>query len=66
MELRYPDCRYLGVWHSVKTDAPFVCLEPWAALPGRDNLTEDFETDPNILSLAPGETYENKLTVTIR
>ena len=66
VELRYPDCRYLGVWHSVKTDAPFVCLEPWAALPGRDNLTEDFETDPNILRLEVGETYENRLTVTVR
>ena len=66
VELHYPDCKYLGVWHSVKTDAPFVCLEPWAALPGRDGITEDFETDPNILRLEPGCVYENRLTLTIR
>ena len=66
VELHYPDCQYLGVWHAVKTDAPFVCLEPWAGLPGRDGLTEDLETCPNVRRLEPGETYENRLTVTVR
>ena len=66
VELCYPDCKYLGVWHAVKTDAPFVCLEPWAALPGRDGITEDLETDPNVLRLEPGAVYENRLSLTIR
>ena len=66
VELQYPGCRYLGVWHSVKTDAPFICLEPWAALPGRDGVTEDLESCPNVLSLDPGETYVNRLCITIR
>ena len=66
VELRYPDCPYLGVWHAVKTDAPFLCLEPWAALPGRDGITEDLETCPNVLRLEPGGLYENRLELTIR
>ena len=63
--LHYPDCPWLGLWHSVKTDAPFLCLEPWAALPGRDGITEDLESDPNLLRLEPEARYENRLTLVI-
>lgn len=65
VELDYPDCPYLGVWHAVRTDAPFVCLEPWATLPGREGVLEDFETSPGLLRLAPGEIYENHLRIRI-
>ena len=65
VELSYPDCPYLGIWHAVRTDAPFVCLEPWATLPGREGVTEDFETSPMVLRLDPGAVYENRLCIRI-
>ena len=63
--LEYPDCPYLGLWHTPQSDAPFVCLEPWAALPGRDQTLEDLETKPDTIHLAPGQQYQNRLILTI-
>ena len=37
----YPDFRYLGFWHKPKTDAPYVCVEPWTSLPSREGIVED-------------------------
>ena len=65
VRLHYPDCPYLGVWHAVKTDAPFVCLEPWASLPGRDGVTEDLEQCPGLIRLESGAVYENRLAIEI-
>mgnify|MGYP001774838951 FL=1 len=36
----YPQMPYVGFWHKPQTDAPYVCIEPWSVLPGRDNLVE--------------------------
>lgn len=54
----YDDMNYLGLWHWPKTDAPYVCLEPWCSLPSRDGVVEAFETQPSLLRLEPGETGE--------
>lgn len=63
--LSCPKMRYLGVWHQPKTDAPFVCLEPWVSLPSRQGVVEDLSQQNDLVSLAPGERYENRWTVTI-
>ena len=33
LRLSFPDMKYLGVWHAPKTEAPYVCLEPWTSVP---------------------------------
>ena len=38
---------YVGFWHQPKTDAPYLCIEPWATLPGRDNTVEELSTLPD-------------------
>lgn len=65
IKLEYPDCPYFGIWHSPGKDAPFLCLEPWATLPGREGIREDLETMPTMLHLSPNETYTNRLIITI-
>lgn len=57
IRLDFSDFRYLGIWHSPETDAPFVCLEPWSALPATEGVTDDLETKADMYHLAPGETY---------
>ena len=47
----------LGFWHKSKSDAPYVCLEPWMSLPSRSGVVEDFEQQPDLISLPAGETY---------
>lgn len=65
LTLSIPRMRYLGVWHTPKSDAPFVCLEPWVSLPSRENVVEDLSQQFDLISLAPRQRYENRWTVTI-
>ncbi|MBQ9728265.1 MAG: aldose 1-epimerase family protein [Clostridia bacterium] len=49
--MRYSDFPYIGFWHSPFTDAPFVCLEPWTALPADEGITTVLETKPNMTKI---------------
>lgn len=61
----YPQMPYLGIWHTPKTDAPFVCIEPWTSLPGRENMIEDFSRKSDLIQLAPGRRFEITCSITI-
>lgn len=63
--VRYPDMPYLGIWHMPKTDAPYVCIEPWTSLPSTQDKVAVFEEQKDLLSLEPGRTYQNIWTITI-
>ena len=65
IRVSYPQMAYLGLWHWPKTDAPYVCIEPWTSLPARQNVVEDFGCKSDLLHLLPGKTYENIWTITI-
>ncbi|MDD5863783.1 MAG: aldose 1-epimerase family protein [Firmicutes bacterium] len=56
--LNAPDFPIFGFWHSPKTDAPYVCLEPWSSLPSRQDVIEDLERQADLIALPAGETYE--------
>ena len=61
----HPQMPYLGIWHTPKTDAPFVCIEPWTSLPGRENMIEDFSRKSDLIQLAPGRRFEITWSITI-
>ena len=61
----YPNMSYLGIWHMPKTDAPYICIEPWSSLPSRKDVVEDLETQPNLISLESGCEYENEFMIKI-
>lgn len=61
----YPDMPYLGIWHWPRTDAPYVCIEPWTSLPARQDVVEEFTCKSDMLQLAPGKTYETAWSVTL-
>ena len=63
--MHFPRMNYLGVWHTVKAEAPFVCLEPWVSLPSRDGIVEDFAQQGDLVALDAGETYKNKWSITV-
>lgn len=54
----YPQMPYVGFWHQPKTDAPYLCIEPWAVLPGRDQV-EELTSLPDVISVPAGSTYAN-------
>ena len=55
--LTAPDLEVLGFWHMPKPDAPYVCLDPWSSLPSRQDVVEDLETQPDLISLPAGEVW---------
>lgn len=65
VRVSFPQMSYLGIWHWPKTDAPYVCIEPWTSLPARQDVIEEFSCKSDLIHLLPGKTYENTWTVTI-
>ncbi len=61
----YPDMPYIGFWHCVRADAPYVCIEPWSSLPGRAGVTEELSCRSDFVHLAPNKTWENIWTISI-
>ena len=61
----YPDYPFLGIWHAPKTDAPYVCIEPWVSLPSHSAYVEDLAKQDHIIHLPAGETYQNIMTITL-
>ena len=55
------DAPWWGFWHSVGKDAPFVCIEPWWTLPGRDGIVCDIGERKDLLRLAPAESRVHEI-----
>ena len=60
----FPQMPYLGIWHMPKTDAPYVCIEPWCSLPSFSGQTAVFEEQKDLIYLDPGQVYRNRWTIT--
>jgi len=65
VRVTYPDMDYLGIWHMPKTDAPYICIEPWSSLPSRKDVIEELSAQDNLISLDAGKTYVNTWSVEI-
>ncbi len=63
--VEYPQMNYLGFWHTNCSEAPFVCIEPWASLPSRDGIVEDLACQSDLVALPSKETYTNTWSITI-
>lgn len=61
----FPDCPFVGFWHAPRTDAPYVCIEPWVSLPSHSAYMEDLSTQEHLIHLPSGETYRNCMTITL-
>lgn len=63
--VRFPQMPYLGLWHCPKTDAPYICIEPWCSLPSTKGKITALEQQPDLITLAPGDIYRNTWTIHI-
>lgn len=61
----YPDMSYLGIWHNPFTEAPFVAIEPWGALPARQDVVEDLQYRSDNVKLKAGAEYRNEWSICI-
>ena len=60
--MSFDGMKYIGLWHAVKTDAPYVCIEPWTSVPATDDLL----TKEEMVHLPIGYTYKNSYSVKIK
>lgn len=60
LQVRYPKMPYLGLWHWPKTEASYVCIEPWSSLPSREGVTEALEEKPDLICLEGYGEYVNQ------
>ena len=56
---------YLDIWHWPKTDAPYVCIEPWRSLPARRGEIAVLEEQENLVCLECGKCYTNRWQIAI-
>jgi len=66
VKVSFPDMNFVGFWHAVKTDAPYVCIEPWVSLPSHSAYMEDIEKQEYIVHLDAGKAYVNTMTMEIK
>lgn len=65
VRVSYPDMRYIGFWHAARTEAKYVCIEPWSSLPSRKDIVENIEEQDSLLRLEAGKVYENRWSIEI-
>ncbi len=65
LKISFSEMKYIGFWHNPKTEAPFVCIEPWTGVPGLDGVIEDFSTKGEFIRLPAGENYINGFDIEI-
>lgn len=61
----YPNMPYLGLWHAPKTEAPYICIEPWTSLPSRQDIIEEFRYKYDLVRLMADAMYENTWSITV-
>ncbi len=62
IEVEFPGMDYCAFWHKNRSEAPYICIEPWTSLPGRNETIEDLTTNPTLLQLGAGEERDYLIT----
>jgi galactose mutarotase-like enzyme len=65
VRVEYPQMPYLGLWHRPKTDAPYICIEPWLSLPAKDNEVIELTRKEDFIRLKSKDTYVNTWSIII-
>lgn len=61
----YPQMPYVGFWHRPNSDAPFVCIEPWSVLPGREGVVEELSEMEDMTAVPVGESVVNRWSIQV-
>ncbi len=59
----FSDFTYVGLWQTPKSNATFLCIEPWSSLPSKDGVLTDLETQENLIALPAGEICQKEWSV---
>ncbi|MHC5268012.1 aldose 1-epimerase family protein [Enterococcus sp. LJL98] len=64
--LSYNHLPFVGIWSPAATEAPFVCIEPWAGIADTTDATGDLTEKYGIETLASKETFFAKYAITVK
>ena len=65
VKLKYDRMKYVGLWHMPKTDAPYICIEPWSSIPANEGVIDNLLTKEEMIHLPVGYSYKNSYSITI-
>jgi galactose mutarotase-like enzyme len=63
--MTFDNMKYIGLWHAPKTDAPYICIEPWCGIPANEGVIDDLETKEEMIHLPAGFSFSNSYKVEI-
>lgn len=61
----FSDFNYVGLWQTPKSNATFLCIEPWSSLPSKEGVLTDLETQDNLIALPSGEICQKEWSIQI-
>ena len=56
---------HVGLWHAPRTEAPYLCIEPWTGMPSTDGIVDDMQTKKYMTRIESGESYRCSFSITI-
>lgn len=62
--LRFPGFENVTLWQTLGSGAEFICIEPWAGRPGKDDAVEELGEDGKN-TLAPGAVFRREITLSV-
>jgi galactose mutarotase-like enzyme len=65
IKIDFPQMPYVGFWHKPNTNAPFVCIEPWSCLPGREGIVEELKDMQDLTAINAGDYFVNQWSITV-
>ncbi len=65
VSMKYDGFPFIGFWQVFNPTTPYICLEPWSALPGIDKTIVDLETKPHMTHVAPKQKAEKSFSLEI-
>lgn len=64
--LSFNNLPFVGIWTPYGTDAPFVCIEPWAGIADSTDASGKLEEKFGIQTLQAQETFTTKYAITVK
>lgn len=66
VSLSFDGFKYVGLWHKPKSDAPYICIEPWCGIPDDEGTSGKLEEKKEMIRLPVGYSYSNKYKIEIK
>lgn len=66
LEVSYKDMTALGLWHKPKTQAPYVCIEPWHGIPSDQDKIDNLSQKRQIIKLDKDKEYNTYINISVK